>query len=222
MFERMRLWVSFVAEFIHVFFQLMYGAWRISKIPAPMISIFGGTYLPAGSHYFQMAHELGQRLIEHNISVVTGGGPGIMEAASCGALHAGKGKGRIVGISVRDLNEPRNLCVQDYFVLDQFFARKWLLTHYSIAFVVFPGGFGTLDELSEVLTLTQTKNLGKVPVILFGVEFWQPFMEWVQDEAVGHGVVSGADLDLFTVTDNLDEVVQRVCTHCTHMGHKIK
>ncbi len=142
-----------------VVFQLVYGFWRISKLEQPIVSIFGSARLAQDQIYFKQAHDLAQRFIAHDISVLAGGGPGIMEAVTCGAVvHDGTGKGKSIGIGVRGLGEKRSLCVQEYFELDYFFARKWLLTQYSSAFIVFPGGFGTLDELAEVLTLIQTKK----------------------------------------------------------------
>lgn len=156
--------------------------------------------------YFLQAHELAEELVEHDISVLTGGGPGAMQAASCGAYQSKTGKGKSMGISVTDLGEGKNPCTHDYLELDYFWARKWLLTRYSSAFAVFPGGFGTLDELAEVLTLIQTKKLARVPIVLVGVEYWQPFIDWMEDEAVAHGLLSQEDARyLFTVTDDLHE-----------------
>lgn len=154
--KRIKVCCSLAGTLFRVFFQLLYGAWRISKLSDPMVSIFGGTHLKDTDFYFKKAHSLGEQLVAHDISVVTGGGPGLMQAVSC-AVYESHGKSKSIGIGVRDLKEQRNPCVQEYFELDQFFARKWLLTRYSMAFIVFPGGFGTVDELAEVLTLIQTK-----------------------------------------------------------------
>jgi len=156
---------------------------------------------------------LAKKLVEADISVLTGGGAGIMEAASCGAIPT-QGSGHSLGIGVTDLREPRNPCVQEYFELDYFFARKWLLTHYSIAFVVFPGGFGTLDELFEVLTLMQTKQLKRAPIVLIGKEFWAPFMGWLIDQALRHGTIAEQDVQLFSVTDDLEEAFCTVSNTC--------
>lgn len=206
---------SLFFHMMHVIFQLLYGFWRVSKLEQPIISIFGGARLTQDQIYFRQAHDLGQRFIEHDISVLTGGGPGIMEAVSCGALvHDNGKKAKSIGIGVTGLDEKRSLCVQEYFELDYFFARKWLLTQYSSAFIVFPGGFGTLDELSEVLTLIQTKKMGRVPVVLIGEEFWAPFMQWVTKEALVHQVVNEEDIALFTVTDNLEQAFCVVRDHC--------
>jgi uncharacterized protein (TIGR00730 family) len=107
-----------------------------------------------------------------------------------------------IGIGVRGL-EPKNPCVEEYFELDYFFARKWLLTQYSSGFIVFPGGFGTLDELAEVLTLLQTKHMKKVPIVLIGTDYWRPFMQWVTDQAVPRGLVLPEHVELFSVTDDI-------------------
>jgi uncharacterized protein (TIGR00730 family) len=201
-----------------VFWQLLYGIWRLSRLHQPIVSVFGGARLTGEDPYFKKAHILSERFVDHDISVVTGGGPGVMEAAGCGAVHHKKTKARSIGIAVKDLGEGKNPCVQEYFELDYFFARKWLLINYSIAFIVFPGGYGTLDELAEVLTLSQTKKLKQVPIVLIGVEYWAPFMSWIKQEALKHNLVSYQDLELFTITDDLDEAFRLVHGHC--VAHK--
>lgn len=201
-------------KLIRVFFQLIYGVWRISKLPHPIVSIFGGSRLPQQDEYARQADQIGQWLVERDISVLTGGGPGIMEAASCGAIRSDGGKGKSIGIGVRDLGEGRNPCVEEYFQLDYFFARKWLLTRYSVGFIVFPGGFGTMDELAEVLTLIQTKKMKKIPIVLVGKEYWEPFMKWVIDEALKHGLVKKEHVQLFTVTDDPYEAFCLIRDEC--------
>jgi len=198
----------------YVNFQLLYGIWRISGFPKPIISIFGGSRLKQDDTYATWANELAQRLVDINISVVTGGGPGIMEAANCGAIYSKRGKGRSIGIGVRDLSESRNICMQEYLVLDYFFERKWLLTQYSSAFVVFPGGFGTFDELFEVLTLTETKKLAAHPIILVGTEYWKPFVDWINHEPFRHGLVSKREIKLLVMTDDIEEVFKLVYDAC--------
>jgi len=213
-FKRISFCTRYSLDLFQVFFQLFYGIWKISSIPQPMISIFGGARLQKDDHYFKQAQQLAQQLVETDISVLTGGGSGIMEAANCGAVPKNGGKGKSVGIGVQDLGEGKNPCVQEYFDLKFFFARKWLLTRYSSAFIVFPGGFGTMDELSEVITLIQTKKLGHVPIVLIGKEYWKPFIKWATDEALKHGLVSKKDIALFTVTDDLDEAFCLVRDEC--------
>ncbi len=214
MFKRMGLCCKTFFQWLRVLWQLLYGVWRVSKLPRPIVSIFGGSRIAGDDLYFHKAHELARRLVELDISVLTGGGPGIMEAASCGAIVPKRGKARMMGIGVTDLGEKPNECVQEYFELHYFFARKWLLTRFSSAFVVFPGGFGTLDELSEVITLIQTKKLERVPIVLFGVEYWDPFMKWLNMEALKHGAIGQEDLDLFTLTDDLEQVFCLIRDEC--------
>jgi uncharacterized protein (TIGR00730 family) len=197
--------------------QLLYGTWRISNLNPPFVSIFGGSRFDQNDYYARKAHELAQRLVNANVSVLTGGGPGLMQAANCGAIYENRGTGKSIGIGVRDLAEPRNICVQEYMFIDEFWARKWLLTRNSSAFVVFPGGFGTLDELSEVLTLMQTKKLPKVPILLVGEEYWKPFVKWCVDEISYHGLIQQEEIRLFVVTDNLDVVFERTVQTCTSL-----
>jgi len=213
-FNRLRECGGIFYPLFKVLMQVVYGAWHLSKLQKPFVSIFGGARLSQESVYAQQANELAQRLVEHDISVLTGGGPGVMHAANCGAFTpTNGGKGKSVGIGVKDLGEGRNPCVQEYFELDYFFARKWLLTRYSVAFIVFPGGFGTMDELSEVLTLLQTSKLPKVPIVLIGKEYWQHFMHWVE-HAIEHDLILKQDLALFTVTDDLEQVFCLVRDEC--------
>jgi uncharacterized protein (TIGR00730 family) len=200
-----RLSLCFVLgwKFLRVFLQIIYGAWRISKLSHPIVSIFGSAKMPQKDKYAQEANQIAAWLVEQEMSVLTGGGPGIMEAANCGAIRSlHKHEVHSIGIGVRGLNEPKNLCVEEYFELDYFFARKWLLTQYSVGFIVFPGGFGTLDELSEVLTLIQTRQMKKVPIVLFGKDYWRPFLQWVREEALPHGLIKEEHVTLFSITDD--------------------
>jgi uncharacterized protein (TIGR00730 family) len=190
-------------KFFRVFWHIIYGAWRVSKLSQPVISIFGSAKVTQNDKYAQEANQIAIWLGQEGISVLTGGGPGIMEAANCGLIKPSrKGPVKSIGIGVRGLNEPKNICVEEYFELDYFFARKWLLTQYSNGFIVFPGGFGTLDELFEVLTLIQTKQMKKVPIVLVGKDYWQDFMQWMIDEAVPRGLIKLEHLSLFSITDD--------------------
>lgn len=221
--RRIAMCFSLFLDLVRVSWQIMRGAWHISKLPQPIVSIFGGSKLPKKTDYFEKVHELSQRFINSGISVLTGGGPGVMEAAHCGAIivdkNSTKNIGRSIGIGVKDLEkEGPNKCVEQYIELDYFFARKWLLTRYSKVFVVFPGGFGTLDELTEVLTLIVTKRLERVPILLVGIEYWQDLMIWMEKEAVVHKLINKEDLKLITLTNDLDLVfciAQDSCIKCT-------
>lgn len=203
-------------KFSHVFLQIIYGVWRVSKLSQPIISIFGSAKVAQSDKYAQEANQIAVWLGEAGISVLTGGGPGIMEAANCGAIKPSrKGDVKSIGIGVRGLNEPKNICVEEYFELDYFFARKWLLTQYSSGFIIFPGGFGTMDELSEVLTLIQTKQMKQVPIVLVGKEYWRPFMEWITDQALPRGLVQVDHIKLFSVTDDPYKAFCFVRQECT-------
>jgi len=204
-FKRIRMVCELGWRFLRAFFQIIYGAWRVSKLPHPIVSIFGSGKIAQTNKYAREANEIATLLSEAGISVLTGGGPGIMEAANCGIFKSKRQKTiRSIGIRVRGLDEPRSMCVEEYFELDYFFARKWILTQYSSGFIVFPGGFGTLDELSEVLTLIQTKQMKKVPIVLVGKEYWRPFMEWITGEALYHGAIEAEHVKLFSITDDID------------------
>jgi len=215
-FKQLSICFSLFFKFIRVGGQVFYGSWKVSKLPQPVVSIFGGARFDQKDFYAEQAHQLAQSFVARGVSVLTGGGPGIMEAANCGVFYAnGQHKGKTMGIGVKDLGEEGpNHCVQEYFELDYFFARKWLLTHYSVAFVVFPGGFGTLDELAEVLTLIQTNKLKRVPIVLIGTEFWEPFFNWVIKEALKHKTVSQKDVDLLILTDDLDQALSIIANAC--------
>ncbi|HLJ31297.1 MAG TPA: TIGR00730 family Rossman fold protein [Candidatus Babeliales bacterium] len=215
MFKRITMVCVLGWRFFRVFFQIIYGAWRVSKLPHPIVSIFGSAKLAQSDTYAKEANKLATLLSEAGISVLTGGGPGIMEAANCGIFKSKREKTiRSIGIIVRGLDEPRNMCVEEYFELDYFFARKWLLTQYSSGFVVFPGGFGTLDELSEVLTLIQTNQLKPVPIVLIGKEYWHSFMEWISNEALYHGAIAPEHVKLFSVTDDVESAFCFVRGRC--------
>lgn len=206
----------FLSLFFHLskaVLQIVRGAWYVSKLKMPIVSIFGSSRMRQDSSYASQAHMLGHKLSENGISILTGGGPGIMEAASCSLPHD-KNAGKSIGIAVAGLEEHPENCMQDFIVLDYFFARKWLLSEYSSGFVIFPGGFGTLDEMAGVLTLIQTKKLKRVPVVLIGKEYWHHFIQWIEKEALPHGAILKEELDYFYVTDDLDEAICFVLGKC--------
>jgi len=207
MFRRLGLCLGVLWKMTKVSWQVVYGVWRLSKIKGPFVSVFGGSRLSQQSPYATQANELAQQLVDEDISVITGGGAGVMHAVNCGAVESSKdgGEGKSIGIGVRDLNEKTNPCVQEYFELDYFFARKWLLTRYSKAFIVFPGGFGTMDEIAELLNLMNTKKMPKLPIILIGTKFWKPFIEWVK-LSVENELIPKENEKIFTVTDDMHKV----------------
>ena len=171
----------------------------------PAVSVFGSARLPANDPSYAQAEELGRRLAQAGITVITGGGPGIMEAANKGAKEAG---GESVGLAIelpheQDSNPYCTLVLNFRY----FFVRKTMFVKYAQGFVIFPGGYGTFDELFESLTLVQTGKIEHFPVILFGTRYWQPLVDWLRDPVATHGLIGPADLNLFRVTDDLAEVV---------------
>lgn len=217
MAKSISFYLSIYKSIIKTTFQLMYGIWKLSRLPGPTVSIFGGSRLHNTSKYASEAHDLAGLLVKHNISVITGGGPGIMEAANCGAFHSQikKNTARSIGITVKGLEEePFNMCTQDKITVDYFFVRKWLLIYYSVAFAFFPGGFGTLDEFGEVVTLMQTKKILGVPIVLIGTDYWQPFLVWLRDFALKEGLVLKHDFEMIQVTDDVDEALRLLKEHC--------
>lgn len=208
--------------------QLIYGSWRISYLVRPIVTVFGGARLKQDSLYARKAHDLAHKLIKQDISVITGGGPGIMRAASCGASHEVREylRARSIGIAVEGLGEESaKECAQEYLIMSNFWARKWLMINYSVAFAIFPGGFGTLDELAQVITLIQTKKLPGVPVVLIGTEYWQPFMDWVHNSALKEGLISKEDINLIRVTDDIDQaliLLKERCDMCNVPVEKLK
>lgn len=210
-------------RWMRAFLQMLRGAWKISKLELPIVTIFGGARFLQNDRFAMQANQLAQMFIEHDVSVLTGGGSGIMEAANCGAFIRpnGKRKALSIGINVQGL-EQRNPCVSEYFELHYFFARKYLLTHFSMGFVVFPGGFGTLEELSEVLTQIKNNKMPRLPIVLIGVEYWRPFMDWLNKEVLKHGAISSTDLELFVVTDDLNRAFSLVCATCQLASEQTK
>jgi uncharacterized protein (TIGR00730 family) len=172
----------------------------------PAVTVFGSARLPTNDPSYAQAEELGRKLAERGITVITGGGPGIMEAANKGAKDAG---GESVGLAIELPHEQSTnpYCTR---VLNHryFFVRKTMFVKYAQGFVIFPGGFGTLDELFESLTLVQTGKIEHFPVILFGTAYWKGLIEWMHDLVQSHGMIGPDDLKLFRMTDNTDDVLE--------------
>ncbi len=216
-FKRICFFIKVFWQVLKAAIQMMWGAWKLSRLPRPIVTVFGGHQVKANSPYARQAHNLAHKLIEENISVITGGGPGIMEAASCGATYEMQKhiQARSIGITIEGLSaEAAQACAQDYFVMSNLYARKWLMIEYSVAFAVFPGGFGTLNEMAEVLTLIQIKQLPGVPVVLIDKAYWKLFMEWIHSTAKQEGLISQEEVNLIRVTDDLDEAVMILKERC--------
>ena len=196
--------------------------WRVLRIQAefvdgiealaelgPAVAIFGSARTSEDDRYYQTARLAGGMIARRNIAVITGGGPGIMEAANRGATES---DGKSVGLSIELPHEQK---VNDWVSLSMtfryFFVRKTMFVKYSSGAIFFPGGFGTLDEMTELLTLVQTHKTANIPTVLFGTEYWSGMMDWVQEKLVGQGMIDELDTELVVVTDDLDEAV-RVAT----------
>jgi uncharacterized protein (TIGR00730 family) len=172
------------------------------------VSVFGSARSKPDSPECQLAEQLGRALAGAGFAVITGGGPGVMEAANKGAAEAG---GLSVGLGIelpfeQGLNEWVDLGIDFRY----FFARKTMFVKYAHAFVVLPGGFGTLDELFEAVTLVQTKKVTRFPVVLMGTAYWQGLIDWLRSTMAAEGKISPADLDLILLTDDVDEAVGHI------------
>ena len=182
---------------------------KMAKI-GPCVSIFGSARTQPDSEYYQMAEEIAFQLTQQGFGVITGGGPGVMEAANKGAQ---RGKGKSVGIGIRlpfesGLNEYVDY---DYSInFDYFFARKVMFVKYAQGFIVLPGGMGTLDELFEALTLVQTHKTGRFPIVLVGTKFWSGLIDWLKETVLVAGNISEKDFDLYRLVDTPEEAVGHI------------
>jgi uncharacterized protein (TIGR00730 family) len=170
------------------------------------IAIFGSARTKQEDEYYKAAHETAALLAREGFAVITGGGPGIMEAANRGAFEAG---GLSIGCNIElPFEQSSNAYLTRSVTFHYFFVRKLMFVKYSLGFIIFPGGFGTLDELFEALTLIQTKKIRNFPVVLFGGDYWNGLLNWMRDYMLPQGKVNELDLGLFKVTDSPSEVVQ--------------
>lgn len=205
--------------------------WRVMRIQAEFVegfgelaelpqavTVFGSARTPVGSPDYEMGVKLGGKLSEAGYAVITGGGPGCMEAANKGAVDSG---GLSVGLGIE---LPFEQSMNDYVDLGvefrYFFVRKTMFVKYSCGFITLPGGFGTLDELFEALTLVQTRKVTSFPVVLMGTEFWGDLLGWIKKTLVGTGKISPADVNLIHLTDDVDEAVQIIAEADQHLGRR--
>ena len=198
-------------------------SWRIFRIMAEFVdgfeslnnldmdgavTIYGSARTKPGDKYYALAEEIARNLAEAGYGIITGGGPGIMQAANKGALEGG---GMSVGLNIT-LPHEQEPNPYTNFSLDfkYFFVRKVMLMKYSTAFIAMPGGFGSMDELFEVLTLIQTNRTDEFPVILVGSEFWGGLVDWIKNVQLQEGKISPKDIELFTVLDDVDKIVEHI------------
>ena len=196
-------WVIFkvMGEFVQ-------GFAKMARI-GPCVSVFGSARTKADNKYYKIAEEVASELVRHGYGVITGGGPGIMEAGNKGANSQG---GKSVGLNIDLPFEQNNNIYIDRdksLDFDYFFVRKVMFVRYSQGFIVLPGGFGTLDELFEALTLIQTKKIGRFPIVLVGAEYWSGLVDWLRKTMLEvEGNISAEDLDLFKIVDSAKNAVQ--------------
>ncbi|WP_336712513.1 TIGR00730 family Rossman fold protein [Arthrobacter sp. USHLN218] len=174
----------------------------------PAISVFGSARTRPGTVHYDIAEQIGRLLVEQNFAVITGGGPGSMEAANKGASEAG---GLSVGLGIelpfeQGLNDWVDLGINFRY----FFARKTMFVKYAQGFIVLPGGLGTMDELFEAMVLVQTQKVTSFPIVLVGSSFWSPLIDWVKSTLLGEGMIAEADLDLVSVVDTAAEAVDHI------------
>jgi len=187
-----------IAEFVEGFEEL-------NALP-PAVTIFGSARTQPSNPYYKSAQNLGSRLVQEKLCVITGGGSGIMEAANRGALEAG---GISVGLNIElPMEQKPNQYINKLISFRYFFVRKVMFFKYAHAFVAFPGGYGTMDEVFEMLTLIQTDKIKKIPVILYGSKFWNKFIDWIKTTLLDTEKISPEDIDLIDVVDSFDEVIQ--------------
>ncbi|GAB4332047.1 MAG: TIGR00730 family Rossman fold protein [Flammeovirgaceae bacterium] len=196
-------WAIFkiVSEFVE-------GFEKLAKI-GPCVSIFGSARTKPDNPYYQAAEEIAAKLVRHGYGVITGGGPGIMEAGNKGAHKEG---GTSVGLNIRlPFEQFNNIYIDRDKIInfDYFFVRKVMFVKYSQGFIVMPGGLGTLDELFEAITLIQTKKIGRFPIVLYGKSYWEGLIEWIKNTVLGQERnISPDDLDLINIVDNPTDAVK--------------
>lgn len=198
-------WMVFkiISEFVE-------GFEKLARI-GPCVSIFGSARTKENNKYYIIAEELAYLLTIHGYGVITGGGPGIMEAANKGAS---KGKGKSVGINIDlpfEQSANKYIDSDKLITFDHFFIRKVMFMKYSQGFIVLPGGFGTFDELFEAITLIQTKKIGKFPIVLIGIDYWSGLVDWIKQRMLEEEEnISEKDLDIFSVVDTAKEAVEKL------------
>lgn len=181
---------------------------RALHFAGPCVTVFGSARFPEDHPYYQLGRKVGERIAGLGLTTMTGGGPGVMEAANRGAHEAG---GKSIGCNIwLPQEQHHNPYVDRVVTFRYFFVRKVMLVKYSYAFVVLPGGFGTLDELFEALTLVQTQKITAFPIVLMGVDYWSGMVDFMRDTLVARGTVDESDLNIFRLTDSLDEMVEEL------------
>ncbi|HZF64344.1 MAG TPA: TIGR00730 family Rossman fold protein [Chitinophagaceae bacterium] len=198
---------SYELHFAWKVFKEFIQAFRTLHFVGPCITVFGSARFKESHQYYECAREFGKRIAELGFTTLTGGGPGIMEAANRGAFEHG---GLSVGCNIRlPFEQAHNKYMHKWMTFEYFFTRKTILIKYSYAFIIMPGGFGTMDELFETLTMVQTKTITGFPVVLFGKDFYDPLMD-VMHQMAEKGTISEEDLSLLLLTDDVGEAMDHI------------
>ena len=195
------------SEFLRVFhisLELLRGFRKLHRL-GPCVTVFGSARFPESHPYYGLARDVGKRLAEAGFTVMTGGGPGIMEAANRGAKDVG---GRTAGCNIElPIEQKPNPYLDECVTFHHFYVRKVMLVKYSYAFVVLPGGFGTLDEVFETVTLIQTDKIRDFPIVLVASDFWNPLVQFMRDTLLARGTIDEGDFELMKVVDSADDAV---------------
>lgn len=174
----------------------------------PAVTVYGSARTPESNPYYQLSMDLGKALVEEGFTVITGGGPGVMESANRGAFE---NDGRSIGLNVElPMEQKPNPYLSLSLSFRYFFVRKVMLVKYASAFILLPGGYGTMDELFETLTLIQTRKIKPFPVVLIGKDYWQGLLDWMKERMLGEDMISPEDMDLFHLTDSVEEAISLV------------
>ena len=182
------------------------------------VSVFGSARIRPDSPYYALSETVGARLAKAGLTVIAGGGPGIMEAANKGAFQAG---GNSVGLNIKLPREASNNQYQTHsLTFDYFYSRKATFFMHSAAYIALPGGFGTMDELFEVLTLVQTRKIPPAPIVLIGSSFWAGLIDWIRIQLLANKLIGPHDLDLLTITDDIDVVMETIESFCTQYAEE--
>ena len=228
MSEKQKIPVPLAPEFVEKAWSAR-ESWRVFGIMAefveaterlanvrPAVSIFGSARIPADHPYYRLTEEIARQLSDAGFSVISGGGPGVMEAANKGAFF---GRSLSVGLNIQLPHEQISNQYQDVSqTFRHFFARKVMFVKFASAYVVVPGGFGTMDELMEAMTLVQTQKIRRIPIILVQESYWRGLIDWMKDRMISEGMIDAADLDLIKVIDEPKQVVEAIFDHYEKRG----
>ena len=228
MSEKQKIPVPLAPEFVEKAWSAR-ESWRVFGIMAefveaterlanvrPAVSVFGSARVPADHPYYRLTEEIARQLSDAGFSVISGGGPGVMEAANKGAFF---GRSLSVGLNIQLPHEQISNQYQDVSqTFRHFFARKVMFVKFASAYVVVPGGFGTMDELMEAMTLVQTQKIRRIPIILVQESYWRGLIDWMKDRMISEGMIDAADMDLIKLIDEPKQVVEAIFNHYEKRG----